>query len=211
MKRPPTLLLLNGELGDPARVRALSAKCRGIVCADGGARHAVRLGIKPRFVVGDMDSLPPSGPASRKALGNAVYWCDFDENRSDLEKALDFILEIGSGPVWIAGARGGRLDHELVNLALLERYAGRMDLFLLGDRQDARLLMPGVHRIPFKKKTVFSLVAVGPSEVSLSGAHYCLRRQTLPPGSRGLSNRALGPVRLTVHSGLLWLIAERLA
>lgn len=209
MRLAPTLLILNGEVGDPARVRRLAGKCRAVVCADGGVRHAVRLGLKPRFVVGDMDSLPPFAPGSKK-LRKTVYWCDFDENRSDLEKALDFIREIGTGPLWVAGARGGRFDHELINLKVLERQAGRIDITLIGDALDSRLLAPGAYRVAMEKGAGFSLAAVVPSRVTLAGAKFPLKGHALPPGARGLSNIALGPVRLKVTAGLLWLVADRL-
>ncbi len=195
------LLLLGGELDDPAAARALARACGRVACADGGVRHAIRLGIEPRFVIGDMDSQPRRRPAWRET----VYWCDFDEGRNDFEKSLDFLLGMGVRDVYVAGALGGRLDHELVNLAVAEAWGLRLRLTLVG-RGKACLLGPGRHRVAIGRGRVFSLAGRGPStKVTLRGGRYDLTRQALVPASRGLSNAAKGPVVLTVHAGAVWL------
>ena len=103
----------------PAHVRGLSRKAHRVFCADGGAGHAARLGIEPRLVIGDMDSLPKPLPKWR----NTVFLCDFSKEKSDFEKVLDLAASSGAREVWVAGAVGGRLDHLLVNLSLVERFA----------------------------------------------------------------------------------------
>lgn len=197
------LILLNGEIADPALVRRAARRCRGIVCADGGLRHAAALKLRPDFVVGDMDSLPHPLPRQR----GLVYWCDFDEDRSDFEKALGFAADLGCARAYVAGAMGGRVDHALVNLGVAERYSGPLDLVLL-DCGAARLLGPGRHRLGFSRGR-FSLLAAPRAVVTLSGARYELSRFTLVAGSRGLGNSARGNPLLTVHEGRLWLICDR--
>ncbi len=199
------LLLLNGVLSEPALVRRLARTCL-LVCADGGARHARALGLVPDVVAGDMDSLPRSLPRS---WGRTNFVCDFDENSSDFEKALCFLAKAGSQRVYVAGLFGGRLDHCLVNLALARRF-GRALRLVLVDRGMAMLLGPGRHRLSLKRGQLFSVLAeADAANVSISGSRYALKRQKLLPGGRGLSNKALGPVTLTVHSGLVWAMAPK--
>ena len=62
------------------------------------------LRLQPDYIVGDMDSLPKALP---KAWKKTLYWRDFDPERSDLDKALDFARSIGAREVQIAGASGG--------------------------------------------------------------------------------------------------------
>src|SRR5208282_5741093 len=81
------LLLLNGELGSAAQARKLGRQASLVLCADGGARHAAKLGLVPRAVIGDMDSLPDSLPRWK----STIYVCDFDSDVSDFEKSLRFI------------------------------------------------------------------------------------------------------------------------
>lgn len=72
----------------------------------------------------------------------------------------------------------------------------------------AALLGPGRHRLGFKRGELLSLLAAsGAARLSVAGVRYPLRRATLVPGGRGLSNVARGPVSLAVHSGLVWAMA----
>ena len=195
------LVLLNGEIPEPALVRRAAKGCAAIVCADGGLRHAKSLRLRPDFVVGDMDSLPRPLPRDPEL----AYWCDFDENRSDFEKALSFAAGLGCSRIYVAGALGGRADHALVNLGVVERHAAALDLVLL-DRGAARLLGPGRYRVPPGR---FSLSARPRALVSLKGARYPLARFTLTAGSRGLGNAARRGAVLTIHSGRAWLVVDQ--
>jgi thiamine pyrophosphokinase len=198
------LLLLNGELRDAAAVRRLARRADAVICADGGARHARALGLVPDAVVGDMDSVPRPLPRSWR---RTAFVCDFDENRSDLDKALDFAQAAGARRVWIAGAFGGRLDHALVNVAILEARGAGPELALIGGGA-ARLLGPGRRALPLRRGERFSLLAAPRAVVTLSGARYPLRAARLTRGGRGLGNRAEGRVVLDVRSGRVWLAVD---
>lgn len=197
------LVLLNGEIPEPALVRRAARLSRGVVCADGGARHLKPLGLRADFVVGDMDSLPHPLPPDRRT----TYWCDFDENRSDFEKAVEFAAGLGCRRIYVAGALGGRTDHVLVNLAVFERCAAALDLVLL-DRGAARLLGPGRYRLPLGRGR-FSLAGRPRAVVSISSARYPVERLELGAGSRGLGNAARGTAVVTVHEGRAWLVVDR--
>ena len=198
------LLLLNGELREPKAVRTLARRADAVLCADGGARHAMALRLVPDCVIGDMDSLPKPLP---KSWRKTAFVCDFDEERSDLDKTLDFAQAAGARRVWIAGALGGGLDHELVNLAALEARGDALEIVVIGGGA-ATLLSPGRHVLDLKRGERFSLVAAPRARVTLTGARYRLRGEMLARGSRGLGNRAEGRVVLTVRSGRVWLAVD---
>ena len=204
MSRKSALILLNGEVRDAKAVRAASRRSDYLLCADGGARHAASLRLTPDWIVGDMDSQPKKRPQSWK---KTRYWCDFDPERSDLDKTLEFARSLGIGSVLLAGVLGGGLDHELINPAVLEESAKDLELAVI-DGGIARLLGPGRHRLPLKKGERFSLLAAPRARASLTGAHFALKNELLRRGSRGLGNRALGPVRLSVRAGRVWLITK---
>jgi thiamine pyrophosphokinase len=202
MKARSALILLNGEMRDARAVRAAAKGADVLICADGGVRHAAALRLVPDFVVGDMDSLPGGLPKSWK---KTLYWVDFDPERSDLDKALDFARSLGVRDARVAGVLGGGLDHELVNFAALEESAAGLDLTVI-DGGVARLLGPGRHALPLKKGARFSLLAAPRARIGLSGARFSLRNELLRRGSRGLGNRADGKVTLTVRQGRVWVI-----
>ena len=207
MKPKTALLLLNGELRAPRRVRAAARTADILVCADGGARHAKRLGLTPDFIVGDMDSLPKPVP---RAWMKTRYWCDFNLERSDIDKSLDFIRARGVRRVTVAGAFGGGLDHELVNFASFETCAKEMELSVIG-AGTALLLGCGRHRVALRPGARFSLLAAPRARLSLSGARYRLNNEVLVRGSRGLGNRAQGPVTLSLMEGRAWMLSAKSA
>ncbi len=197
------LLLLDGEIPDAKLVKRAAKRCRGVICADGGIRHAAALGLRPDFVVGDMDSLPKRLRLKGKP---PTFWCDFDENRSDFEKALEFAMSLGCRRVYVAGALGGKTDHALVNLGLLQRYSDSLEVVML-DRGVARLLGPGEHKLGLSRGR-FSLLAAPRAVVTLTGARYPLERFELVAGSRGLGNTVRGVPTLTVHEGRVWAMCD---
>lgn len=199
MRIRSALIVLNGELLDARAARAAARRSEWLIFADGGARHAATLRLKPDFVVGDMDSLPRS-----LARSGVKFLNDPDQGRSDLDKALDLARRLGAGRVLVAAARGGGLDHELVNFAVLEKAVG-LDLLVV-DGGSARLLGPGRHRLALKMGARFSLLAAPRARLSLTGARFELKNELLRRGSRGLGNRAAGAVVLSVREGRVWAI-----
>ncbi len=202
----PLLILLNGEMPFPARVRALARGARRVFCADGGARHAARLGIEPRVVIGDMDSLPKPLPRWK----STVFLCDFSEERSDFEKALELAASSGVREVWVAGAVGGRLDHLLVNLSLAERFASRLRVVFM-DQGSAFLARPGRHALSCRAGETVSIVpATSTVSVLSRGLEFPLKGEPLRKGSRGLSNRARAPRPvLSVLRGKAWILCNQ--
>jgi thiamine pyrophosphokinase len=200
MKIRSALIVLNGELLDARAARAAARRSEWLIFADGGARHAATLRLIPDFVVGDMDSLPRA-----LARSGVKFLNDPDQGRSDLDKALVLARRLGAKRVFVAAARGGGLDHELVNFAVLEK-TERMDVRVI-DGGTARLLGPGRHLLSLKKSERFSLLAAPRARLSLVGARFRLKNEILRRGSRGLGNRAEGPVVLTVREGRVWVVS----
>jgi thiamine pyrophosphokinase len=204
----PALVIANGDLPPDAVVRRYARRMRkagGIVlCADGGARHAVRLGIRPDLILGDLDSVPR---AVRTRFPRTPVWRIPEQESTDLEKAIRFCLEANCGGVVVAGAVGDRLDHSSGALGCLKKYGRKLPLLLL-DRAGRARLLARRETIAVTPGETFSLVPLGRCRgIVLRGAQYPLSRETLEAGVReGISNRATGR-RLSIRhsSGALLL------
>lgn len=85
-----------------------------VICADGGFRHARRLGIQPDVIIGDCDSTDVPYP---EAIPHSIHPAEKDE--TDTRLCLDWAMEQGCREVLILGGLGGRLDHEFSNYNLL--------------------------------------------------------------------------------------------
>mgnify|MGYP001942742655 CR=1 FL=1 len=115
-QRGNALVLLAGEL------RHFSIEPSAwdhIIAADGGSRHALAQGVMPHVVVGDLDSLS-SEDIAKLTEGTRVERVPRDKDFTDGEMAVHEALRRGAKTVVIAGGLGGRLDHTLANIFLLE-------------------------------------------------------------------------------------------
>ncbi len=205
----PCLIFLNGEIEDKKNVIEVARFCRArggaILCADGGLKQALKLKIIPDLVIGDMDSLPRPLPGLR--FKRPVFVCDFDENSSDFEKTLLWVLERGFKTVFVCGVLGGGLDHALVNIAMMERFGLKMRMVMLG-RGRGIFLPEGLYEFALNKGERFSLLALEKAMVSLQGARYGLKEEVLSSPGRGLGNTAEGPVSVQVHQGKIWFFSD---
>ena len=83
------IIFANGEIPNFEHTRSLLHSDDYIICADGGTRHALALGLKPHLVIGDMDSIDKEQWQKLKNAGVPIELFPRDKNETDLELALD--------------------------------------------------------------------------------------------------------------------------
>jgi thiamine pyrophosphokinase len=113
------LIFANGLLPDPQKARSLVQPGDFIICADGGTRHALAMGLDPGLVIGDFDSLVLDESEKAERAGAQIVRYPHDKDETDLELALNHALELKPSSVVIVAALGERLDQTLGNIALL--------------------------------------------------------------------------------------------
>lgn len=92
-----------------------------IICAaDSGLDTALAAGIRPRFAVGDMDSISDTGLLKMFAA-SAVERHPRDKDETDAALGLIRLRNEGCGPLIMIGGGEGRLDHTLALLKLFGR------------------------------------------------------------------------------------------
>ena len=119
MNNPKCLLISGGPLVISRFFQNEAEKADFIICADGGARHARAIGIKPNILIGDFDTLTPEELEKMVALGAQIIKYPADKDFSDTHLALLKALEMGFTEIDIHAATGGRIDHTIANLMLL--------------------------------------------------------------------------------------------
>ena len=92
-----------------------------IYCADGGADHAYNLGVTPKLILGDLDSISEGARIYYKNLGVKFEKFSASKNFTDGELILEEVTAKYENVI-ILGGLGGRTDHFLTNLNLLEKY-----------------------------------------------------------------------------------------
>jgi thiamine pyrophosphokinase len=119
MTAPRVVIFANGMLPDLDKARGLVDGSETILCADGGTRHALALGLTPAMIVGDRDSLSEEDQRRISDANVVIKPYAHDKDQTDLELALEHALSLSPDAILIVGALGRRLDHTLGNLALL--------------------------------------------------------------------------------------------
>lgn len=113
-----------------------------ILCADGGYRHAKRLGIIPDLIIGDLDSGIDQYPDE---IASRIY--PSEKDATDTNLCLDYAIEQGCNEVVILGGLGGRLDHEFSHYALM----------LYGLHRGVRVILVNQHNEIRMENKAFSL------------------------------------------------------
>ena len=118
-KTERAVLFANGEAQNRAALALQGDDF--LVAVDGGLHHLQDLGLNPQLLIGDMDSLSAQEVEACQQAGVEILRYPPAKNKTDLELALDKVLQRGYRNILIAFALGGRLDQTLANLALLSR------------------------------------------------------------------------------------------
>jgi len=198
------LLLCNGEPPSRALLRRLAGEADMIVAADGGANAALRSGIRPDVIIGDLDSILPG---TRKKFHNVRMVRISRQDNTDLEKALDFISASGPSSVAVAGATGGRIDFTLGNLSVFWKYTRALGITFVGDGWRAFPAL-GRRTVNAPRGTIVSLLPFGRcGGITLRGLRYPLTGAAMGPGEIGVSNVVTtSPFSVTVRRGRMLIV-----
>jgi thiamine pyrophosphokinase len=123
------VVLADGDFpGNEIPLRFLS-EAEHIVCCDGATENLVNFGLRPDYIVGDLDSIPESLKIRFSSIINRIS----EQETNDLTKSVKFAVEKGWKNITIIGATGKREDHTLGNLSLICDYAEFADIQLFTD------------------------------------------------------------------------------
>lgn len=181
------------------------------IAADTGYHNAKRLGERVDILIGDFDSI---GNIPREEIGD-IRQVPAEKDLTDTQIALEIALERGADEVIIVGGLGGRLDHTLANLGILE------DMF---DRRIHGYATDGQNRAHFIRSTstliarsAYKYISLVPADetvkgVTMEGGKYPLQKKTLTRRNAGfaVSNEITGNVVfISVKKGGLYIIESR--
>ena len=176
------------------------------LCADGGLQKARKLGLPCDLLIGDMDS----GGLEETGEGTEQIRLPAEKDFTDTQSCLEEAVRRGCDAIVLTGASGGRLDHLLCNLHLLEALEIRG--YLADGRNLVQLLRNGPAAVPACYR-YFSLLPIDETleGVTIRGAKYPLENGTIRRAdSLAVSNEALGgTVEIQVRRGRAFLIFSR--
>lgn len=198
------LIIANGHPPKKKLLEQLLASKPFIVCADGGANTALKLGIKPDAIVGDMDSIRGETLAKFQHIPSHQI---VDDESTDLEKAIGWLVGQHYDHITVVCASGKRLDHTIGNLGVLPKFYPDAVVRLVDDKGEMLYVGRKID-LEVPAGTILSLLPLSRCDgVTTKGLKYGLQNGTLELGvHEGTSNVAISStVSITVKTGNLLL------
>jgi thiamine pyrophosphokinase len=171
----------------------LTREAEMIIAADGGLKHCLNWKMTPHMIVGDMDSVDPSGLQSLETEGVEIRRYPSRKDDTDLALAIRAALERCPEEIVILGALGGRWDMTVANIMILASSGLKgISIRVVDENQELFVVHGGEEcRLSAGKGDLLSLLPLTEiaEGVRLKGFEYPLENETLTMGTtRGISN-----------------------
>ena len=132
-----------------------------------------------------------------------------DQNKTDLEKAFDYLIKRGFPAANVIWATGRRADHTITNITNIVRFREKLKIVIIDDYSKI-FLLPKTYEKWYPKGTPISLIPVGiASGISTQNLKYSLDNESLTIGYRSGSSNEVeldGIVRITYQEGDLLMM-----
>jgi thiamine pyrophosphokinase len=206
--QPYGIIIANGEPCSEELLRDCLGKATIVVVLDAAIERVLALGIRPTVLLGDFDrDFDHSFYKENDPDLEVVHI--INQNKTDLEKALDFLLQRKILHVDVLWATGRRSDHHFSNISCLVNYRNSLKITLLDDYSKIYLLDSKYSKW-FAADTIISLIPLGKvTGVITQNLFYSLENEDLYTGYRmGNSNHVLqdGTVTIEHETGDLLLM-----
>jgi len=122
------LIIADGEALSKNKLEKLSFN-RKILVLDGAYKIIKKFNLNFDFLLGDLDSVDLKDLEDLKIKNPEKIIHTPDQNKTDLDKGLEFIFNFQPKNISIASAVGLRLQHSLYNLRALKRYFKPLENF----------------------------------------------------------------------------------
>jgi len=205
----PALIIANGESCSSELLGQLLEWSPIVIVLDSAITRVVELGIKVDVLLGDFDR-----NFNAEKYKDSQYPIEIvhapNQNKTDLEKAFDYLIARKIPAVNVVWATGRRADHTITNVTNIIRYQNELKIVLLDDYSKI-FQLPRKFQKWYPSKTILSLIPIGSVEgISSENLEYPLKNDTLTIGYRtGSSNAVLEDGMVTIiHSNGDLLLME---
>ncbi len=179
-----------------------------LLCADGGANSALRLGLIPDFIIGDLDSISKEAIKKFKSTSKILQFKrQYD---TDVEKCLKFAIKNKFDEALLIGVTGDRLDHTICNLGILLKFFSKIILSLMAENSYLKPFTGDV-RLITQKGEIISLYAFDKkTKITSKGLKYLLKNISLPFGEKESTSNisASDSVQLKIRNGIIFIIRD---
>ena len=204
----PALIIANGESCNMELLGQLLEWSPLVVVLDSAINRVLELGIKIDVLLGDFDR--DFNPEIYRDLQYPIEIIQtLDQEKTDLEKAFDYLIDRKIPAVNVVWATGKRADHTITNVTNIVRYQNELKIVILDDYSKI-FQLPRKFQKWYPAKSILSLIPIGIVEgIHSENLEYPLKNDKLTMGYRtGSSNSVLndGIVTISHSSGDLLLM-----
>ncbi len=195
-EQEPALIIANGAACSYELLAQLLEWSPIVMVLDGAINRVLNLGIKVDIVLGDFDSIDNINELSQHQQPIKIIHTP-DQNKTDLEKGIEYLIKEGHKAINIIWATGHRADHNISNITNIVRYKNDVSIVVYDDFSKIYCL-PKYFKKWYVKNTPISLIPIGVVDgINSNGLKYNLQNHTLKIGyNTGSSNE-------TINDGML--------
>jgi thiamine pyrophosphokinase len=179
-----------------------------IICADGGANSALKMGLVPDIIIGDLDSISDEALKEFKSVSKIIGLKR--QNDTDVEKCLKYAIRKKFDEALLLGATGNRLDHTFCNLGIVLKFFPKIKISLIAENSYLKPFSGNVELETFPGETISLYGISQKTKITSQGLKYELKNVSLPLGVReSTSNIAKkNLVNLKVGNGVVFVIRD---
>ena len=204
----PALIIANGASCSFELLGQLLEWSPLVVVLDNAIERVLQLDIKVDVLLGDFD-----GEFNPEIYKEKQYPLEIvttpNQDKTDLEKAFDYLIDKGHKAVNVVWATGRRADHTITNITNIVAYRNKLKIVILDDHSKI-FLLPNKFEKWYTANTPISLIPIGKvSGITTHNLFYPLQNEELTIGYRtGSSNHVAqdGIVTITHIEGDLLLM-----
>ncbi|MBC8645079.1 thiamine diphosphokinase [Flavobacterium lindanitolerans] len=188
--REPALIIANGASCSSELMGQLLEWSPLVIVLDSAIERVLPLGIKVDVLLGDFDNGLDIEYYKALQFPLEIVYAP-DQEKTDLEKAFDYLVEKGHKAVNVIWATGRRADHTITNMTNIVRFQDKLKIVILDDHSKI-FQLPKRYEKWYPKGFPISIIPVGTVHgITSTNLDYLLHDETLTMGYRtGSSNHA---------------------
>ncbi|MDK2809890.1 MAG: thiamine pyrophosphokinae [Petroclostridium sp.] len=206
-------VISNGNIVDYGFFRNMISETDLIICADGGAKHAQKIGVTPDVIIGDLDSIEQHCYHDMIAKNIQIINYSTDKDETDTQLAVEYAIQRGCEEIILIGSLGSRFDHSFANVSLLKLVLDKGIKGRIINENNEIYLINDYIQLRGKVGEKLSLLPLTPnvSGITTKGLQYGLNNAQMKFGiPNGISNVFIKPeAEITIKEGLLLVIKAR--
>lgn len=184
----PALIIANGASCKPELLGQLLEWSPMVIVLDSAMERVMEMDIKVDVLIGDFDrEFEPKKYQTEQYPIEIIHMPD--QNKTDLEKAFDYLIDRNIPAANVVWATGKRADHTITNITNISRYRNLLKIVILDDHSKV-FLLPKKFEKWYPANTPISLIPIGHvTGIHSSNLFYPLQNDTLTIGYKtGNSN-----------------------